>query len=404
MKRLFGKLFWILVRHSRSVSLSRALGRLYLRLRPFALYAGTPQDQQIRTAICTIDGWFASRVNGSALSLRLNGVPLSYLPLKRPDDTRIFGEQHCLAFRAFFDVSQFLTGQVRADRTLHLELVKDDQTLASQALTLSTHAIDQADASARHRSAKREWLLKHVAWPAASAEGEFLDFLPADWKREFRIDDPTAISAHAYDEVATGIIEDVRRAGGKVLDCGSGLRANVEETVICVEVTPLPTVDVLAVNQRLPFRDNVFDAVLSLNVLEHVTDPFTCAAELVRVLKPGGVLYCCMPFLQPEHGYPHHYFNATRSGLRQLFPKQLESVRTFVPRSGEPIWTLSWFLECYAAELPPKERQSLLNMRVWDLIRTPPQSLLDKDWVARLSENGKWQLGSTTAAVFRKLG
>jgi hypothetical protein len=142
--------------------------------------------------------------------------------------------------------------------------------------------------------------------------------------------------------------------------------------------------------------------VLSLNVLEHVTDPFTCAKELVRVLKPGGVLYCCIPFLQPEHGYPDHYFNATRSGLRQLFANQLEPVRSFVPRSGEPIWTLSWFLSSYVAELPAQERQRFLNMRVWDLIRMPAQSLLDKNWVARLSESGKWELASTTAAVFRK--
>jgi SAM-dependent methyltransferase len=401
MKRLLGKLFWAVLRNSRRDAVSRTLGRLYLRLRPFVLFAGTPEDQEVRTAICTIDGWFAWSSNSSGFLLRLNGVALSYLPLKRPDVTRIFGVEHCVAFRAFFDISQFLTDQIRLDRILHLDLVSKEQTLATRQLHLTAPAIAQAEASSRHRAEKREWLLNHVAHPVAQ-DGPFLNFLPDELKHEFRIDDPTAISAHAYDDVATRIIEDARRAGGKVLDCGSGLRANVDETVICVEVTPLPTTDVLAVNQRLPFQDAVFDAVLSLNVLEHVTDPFACATELVRVLKPGGVLYCCMPFLQPEHGYPHHYFNATRSGLRQLFANLLEPVDTFVPRSGEPIWSLNWFLSSYAAELPPSERQRFLNLRVWDLIHTPAQSMLDKNWVTRLSESGKWELASTTAAIFRK--
>ncbi len=398
MKRLLGSVFWAIVRRSRWDGLSRLLGRLYLRLRPYAMFAGTPEDQRVRTAICTIDGWFAWARDGEAFQLRLNGKPLEFLPLKRTDGARIFGEQHCRGFRAFFDVSDLLP----ANGGIDLEVECGGQVVTRERLSLIEEAIRQAEASAGARARKREWLLKHVAGPVAASDERFLNFLPDELKQEFHIDDPAAISAHHYDEVAAGIIENVRREGGKVLDCGSGLRANVDETVICVEVTGLPTVDVLAVNQRLPFQDGVFDAVLSLNVLEHVTDPFTCAAELVRVLKPGGVLYCCIPFLQPEHGYPHHYFNATRAGLRQLFANWMEPVHTFVPRSGEPVWSLSWFLSSYAAELPERERQRFLNMRLRELVNAPAQSLLDKNWVAQLSEAGKWELASTTAAVLRK--
>lgn len=397
MKRLLGKIFWIAVRASRWEALSRMLGRMYLRLRPYAFFAGTPEDQEVRTAICTVDGWFAWSSNHSEYSLRLNGAPLDYLPLKRTDATRIFGE-HCRGYRAFFDVSELLP----INGAVQVQLVTGEQVLATEPLWVNAEAIRDAEAARSRRAAKREWVCEHVTCPAKQGDGSILNFMPDEVKQEFRIDDPAAISAHNYDEVATGIIEEVRKAGGKVLDCGSGLRANVDETVICVEVAPLPTVDVLAVNQRLPFQDAVFDAVLSLNVLEHVTDPFTCAAELVRVLKPDGMLYCCVPFLQPEHGYPHHYFNATRAGLRQLFANGMEPMRTFVPRSGEPIWSLSWFLSSYAAELPEPEQRRFLNMRLRDVIKAPAQSLLDRNWVARLSEAGKWELASTTAAVFRK--
>lgn len=395
MRRLAGALFWAVVRGSRSHALTRLMGKLYLRVKPFVMFAGTPEDQQVRTAICTVDGWVASAAPGLDFSLRLDGTELPFLPLRRTDATRIFGE-HCRGFRAFFDVSQFPSREA-----LHLQVVSGHAVIAAQPLHVTAEAVRQADAAARNRALKREWILRHLACEPA-AEGAVLDFLPTVWKREFRIDDPSAISAHQYDEVARGIIEGVRRAGGKVLDCGSGLRAHVDETVICVEVAALPTVDVLAVNQRLPFHDGVFDAVLSLNVLEHVTDPFVCAAELTRVLKPGGVLYCCIPFLQPEHGYPHHYFNATRSGLAQLFGGRLEAERVFVPRSGEPVWTLSWFVASYAAELPEKERQKFLNVCMRDLVNASPALLLDAEWVSKLSENGKWELASTTAAVFRK--
>jgi SAM-dependent methyltransferase len=210
------------------------------------------------------------------------------------------------------------------------------------------------------------------------------------------------ISTHQYDPVAGGIIEQVRGQGGKVLDCGAGLRSTVDDTVICLEVASFPTVDVIGVNQRLPFQNAVFDAVFSLNVLEHVTDPFTCASELVRVLKPGGTLYCCIPFLQPEHGYPHHYFNASRFGLRQLFQKNVELVDHFVPQSGEPIWTLHWFLTWYAKQLPLGEQQRFLNLRLQDVIEKPAITLLGEPWVSELSEEGKWQLASSTAALFRK--
>lgn len=41
---------------------------------------------------------------------------------------------------------------------------------------------------------------------------------------------------------------------------------------------------------NLPFRDDAFDAVTSLEALEFVPDPPRAVAEMVRVLKPGGLL------------------------------------------------------------------------------------------------------------------
>jgi ubiquinone/menaquinone biosynthesis C-methylase UbiE len=47
----------------------------------------------------------------------------------------------------------------------------------------------------------------------------------------------------------------------------------------------------LATAERLPFRDNSFDYVIFMDVIEHVENPDTMLREIHRVLKPGGYLY-----------------------------------------------------------------------------------------------------------------
>jgi ubiquinone/menaquinone biosynthesis C-methylase UbiE len=47
--------------------------------------------------------------------------------------------------------------------------------------------------------------------------------------------------------------------------------------------------------QRLPLRDNVFDAVVSTAVLQLVPDPKAALTEIARVLRPGGRLAVMVP-------------------------------------------------------------------------------------------------------------
>jgi SAM-dependent methyltransferase len=51
---------------------------------------------------------------------------------------------------------------------------------------------------------------------------------------------------------------------------------------------------------RLPFADGAFDAVVTSEVLEHIPDDVTAIAELVRVLRPGGVFAATVPSWWPE--------------------------------------------------------------------------------------------------------
>jgi len=47
--------------------------------------------------------------------------------------------------------------------------------------------------------------------------------------------------------------------------------------------------------ERLPYPDDHFDAVVLLDVLEHVTDEQAVVTEIARVLRPGGLLIVSVP-------------------------------------------------------------------------------------------------------------
>ena len=51
--------------------------------------------------------------------------------------------------------------------------------------------------------------------------------------------------------------------------------------------------------QSLPFKDNVYDAVICSEVLEHLESLDNAVSEIVRVLKPGGVLAVSVPRYLP---------------------------------------------------------------------------------------------------------
>jgi SAM-dependent methyltransferase len=54
-------------------------------------------------------------------------------------------------------------------------------------------------------------------------------------------------------------------------------------------------------SEELPFITDSFDVILSHEVLEHVTDDRRSVEEMVRVVKPGGVIVLFVPNL----GYPY---------------------------------------------------------------------------------------------------
>lgn len=229
--------------------------------------------------------------------------------------------------------------------------------------------------------------------------GDKVDYLSDELRGLAGVEDTEAVSSHGYDPYAMALVE--KYTDGLLLDCGAGRRNVYFPNVVNFEIVDYDTTDVLGVGEELPFSDDSFDAVFSLSVLEHVKDPFRCAREIARVLKPGGDLYCVVPFLQPLHGYPHHYYNMTHEGLRTLFENTLEITRQEVLASTGPIWTLTWIAQRWAAQLPPDARERFLSLRMSDLL-VAPQTLLQEPWVNQLPHEARFELASATAIFAQK--
>jgi cyclopropane fatty-acyl-phospholipid synthase-like methyltransferase len=92
--------------------------------------------------------------------------------------------------------------------------------------------------------------------------------------------------------------------------------------------------------QQLPYEDNFFDAVISIQVIHHNTlsGITQTIVQITRVLKAGGLIWITLPasknepskrqeeiepgtfvpFDGPEKGLPHHYFR--KDELAGLFP------------------------------------------------------------------------------------
>lgn len=229
--------------------------------------------------------------------------------------------------------------------------------------------------------------------------GTKYDFLTEQIRAETRIVDTSAVSANPYDPVTVATISD--NPDWLILDCGAGSREEYHLNVVNYEIVDYVSTDVIGVGEYLPFLDGSFDAVLSHAVLEHVRDPFRCAREIARVLKPGGKLLCSVPFLAPLHGYPHHYYNMSGQGLRALFEDMLTIEQQTVPNYLTPVWWLTWALSSWARGLPKRARAEFEATRVGDLLKAP-NLYEDRSWVRDLPEAQNFELAAGTYIVASK--
>lgn len=116
--------------------------------------------------------------------------------------------------------------------------------------------------------------------------------------------------------------------GSRVLDAGAGETRHAgafrRQRYVAVDLGvgdpgwDYSRLDCVADLAALPFRDASFRACLNIVTLEHVAEPQRVAAELLRILEPGGRLLLIVPAAWEIHQAPHDYYRYTRHGVEYL--------------------------------------------------------------------------------------
>ena len=372
-----------------------------------------PPGGVVTGAVSVVHGWLAAEGSGSFEHAHLvssSGITLPLAFVDRPDVRTAQRGRATVGFSGWIDARRALDGPW----SVRVEF--DGRTHQAPVTLLADAADARAFAAAKDRKLARiRPLLRCPACRAPLDRGlpkprcvnghtfgaarDAFDMRDADLRSHLDTLPLHDVSAHGYD---ASLLELIARSEGPILDAGAGLRPDYREDVVNLEILPYPTTDVISSAERLPFADATFDVVISVAVLEHVRDPFAAARELERALRPGGHVFAAVPFLQPYHAYPNHYYNMTADGLKNLFAA-CEVERLEVPASGRPIFLLTWMLHAWRSQLPADVAREFEQMRVADLA-VDPMTLVDRPFVRELSEAANVQLAALNVLIARKRG
>lgn len=128
--------------------------------------------------------------------------------------------------------------------------------------------------------------------------------------------------------------------------------------------------DIVSDITAIPAADESFDAVMCIEVFEHLPTPLLALREFARLLKPGGQLIITAPFCSLTHFAPYHFY----TGFNRYF------YETHLPQHGFRIVDMQAngnFFEFLAQELRrtpeiagkyAKDRPGRLETRALDMV------------------------------------
>jgi SAM-dependent methyltransferase len=189
------------------------------------------------------------------------------------------------------------------------------------------------------------------------------------------------------------------------MDVGCGRRGKRYDNCLYLDVYSSPSADIVMEPAcQYPIASNSLDGIGCFAVLEHVTEPWTVASEIQRMLKPGGLIFIDYPFLVPVHGYPSHYYNSTREGLARLFGAGFEHLRLDTRDNQTPDHSVHWQLNGLRQSLSdPALFETFGKLTVDDLCNTQPGTGIWKALVAALPGSARAGFAAGNTLVARKL-
>ena len=133
--------------------------------------------------------------------------------------------------------------------------------------------------------------------------------------------------------------------GGTVGDGLAEAYADPAVDLIAFDIYASPQVQFIGDGHSIPLADESVDGVIVQAVLEHVLEPTAVAAEIERVLRPGGIVYADTPFIQQVHEGPYDFTRFTDSGHRYLFRRFERIDSGAVAGAGTALrWSIEYFV------------------------------------------------------------
>jgi SAM-dependent methyltransferase len=89
--------------------------------------------------------------------------------------------------------------------------------------------------------------------------------------------------------------------------------------------------DIISDIIHIPEPDSSFDAIMCIEVFEHLPEPIKAIQEFARLLKPGGHLIITAPFCTLTHFAPYHFYTGfNRYFYQEHLPKSGFEIRELI--------------------------------------------------------------------------
>ena len=219
-----------------------------------------------------------------------------------------------------------------------------------------------------------------------------------------------SIQNWAVDKIASSLDPKARVIE---VGCGSGFTSTQLKqrgfTVCCADVGnwhadrgDLEHTSGADLSGSLPFADAQYDAVVSLEVLEHLTNPFNAVAELSRILRCGGELFLTLPDFWSARSRWRFLWRGSvnRSRVRDEACRRALVSGACPPHINTMPWTTLKFalvaygfevleLEGYRRRLAPHLPYLPLASAIWLSTRVARRSRRDR---YELDESNRWSI------------
>ena len=157
---------------------------------------------------------------------------------------------------------------------------------------------------------------------------------------------PSLVTNHRQKEKIRRFIESFG-THSVLIDLGSSSR-RLSRNIVNLDLFPNCNVDILSDIHSIPLKDDSIDGVIITGVFEHIEKPETVAKEIYRILKPNGLVFASVPFMQGYHPDPTDFQRYTIEGIQRLF-YMFERVEVCNTRGSGS--TISWLLTEFCSVL-----------------------------------------------------